>query len=54
MSLEKFKRIAAECDDESLIDELCWRWLKAAAEDNGKDGEVAIRLMKIIESELMP
>jgi hypothetical protein len=54
MNIEEFKVLLANCDDESEVDTLCWRWLKNAARDNGKEGEVAVQLMRIVESELMP
>lgn len=56
MTPEQFKEKAALVSRSNLeeIDQICWEWLRTAAESNGREGEVALSLIDIIQAKLMP
>ena len=39
--------------DEAEVDALCIEWIELALSDNGRDGEIGLKLMKCVK-ELMP
>jgi hypothetical protein len=46
-------KLATETADVCEVDELCFQWLELALLDNGTDGEIGRKLLKIVK-ELMP
>lgn len=48
-----FVKRATETEDECEVDEICFQWLENALIDNGTDGEIGRKLLKIVK-ELMP
>jgi hypothetical protein len=54
MTLETLQKQISECIDLEEADEICWNWLRDSARDNGNEGSIAIMLMNIIQSKLMP
>jgi len=52
--MERFQQQAALCQRDTDIDALCWNWLRDAAYDNGREGQLALKLMRLIQEELMP
>lgn len=47
-TIEKFREKAANCGDEGDADALCMNWLKLLCHDNGRDGERAEALLKVV------
>lgn len=54
MTLEQFKQQIEQANELSLIDDLCWKWLRQAASSNGRDGEIALALMETLTKYLLP
>jgi hypothetical protein len=60
MTPYEFKILAAEAEAEeydyasSLLDELCFQWLKKAMESSGREGQVGLDLLKVIKERCMP
>lgn len=54
MTLDEFKMRVDMAEEEGTIDGLCWAWLRHIASDNGKEGKLALELMKLVEERLMP
>ena len=49
LTLEQFKKLAEEATYHLEVDGLCLTWLKQAAKDAGKDGQVVMKLLAIVE-----
>lgn len=52
MDKDEFKAQLAQCNELSDIDALCFKWLKNAAEDYDRQGEVAFKLLDIAQEML--
>lgn len=52
MDKDEFKTQIAQCNELSDVDALCFKWLKSAAEDYGRQGEVALKLLDIAQEML--
>lgn len=50
---DSFVKRATETVDECEVDDLCFQWLELALLENGTDGEIGRKLLKIVK-ELMP
>lgn len=49
LTLEQFKKLVEEETYHCEVDTLCFTWLKQASSDSGRDGEVARKLLAIVE-----
>ena len=49
LTLEQFKKSVEEETHYCEVDALCLTWLKQASKDAGKDGEVARKLLAVVE-----
>lgn len=51
MELKELKQKIKEADESNLedVDYVCVRWLRDAADDHGKEGETARKLLEIIK-----
>ena len=50
ISISCFKAAALKITNEELeVDDLCFQWLKAAAKEYGKEGQLAIKLLDIVK-----
>ena len=54
MTLDELKMRVDMAEEEGTVDSLCWQWLKQIAKDNGREGKIALDLMRIVEERLMP
>jgi hypothetical protein len=48
-TLDGFRNEFEKCTDESELDLLCLQWLVALTIDNGREGEIAKKLLDIVE-----
>ncbi len=53
-TIESFKENVDLCQDELDIDNLCFRWLRLTALEYGERGEVARKLLALVEELLDP
>ena len=49
LTLEQFKKLVEEEVWYSNMDALCLTWLKQASKDAGKDGQLVVKLLAIVE-----
>lgn len=49
LTIEQFKKLVEEQTYHLEMDGLCLTWLKQASKDAGKDGQVVMKLLAIVE-----
>ena len=49
LTLEQFKKLVEEETYHHDMDALCLEWLKQSSKDAGKDGQVALKLLAVVE-----
>lgn len=53
MEVDDFVAQAANCSDYTDVDELCLKWLRISLRDNGREGQIGMSLLQLVET-LLP